>query len=341
LLGTISAVAPTLDILVQIESDNVTFDGIEFQCSKWFSGLGKITFQADSQIYLSSADPRVTAAVKVTNCANAKLIRCKFKNLGGNALELARGSNGAIIEGNRFDQIAGGGIVMCGPRVKAPQYTSEHPELAIDLVSYVANPPLVDQCRNHQIRNNRFTNYAQEYYGSAAIFSAYVNTYWIENNEIGTGPSYPISAGWGWGDFDSCHTNAIIKNNRIIDPFRQMTDGGAIYTLGKAPNSEISGNYITGVSGNGFSYRDVCVAIYLDAGTNGYTVYNNAHASITQIGGVGGGSGGPEDFVGVFFSNAVAGANNAANPSVIDTDPSVALVVSSAGLQNQWNSLKR
>jgi hypothetical protein len=338
-INSITAIAPFAETLIDVQSSDVSLEGLTFVHTNWFPELGKATFQADSQLYLGPKDPSLRAAVTARNCNNLQIRKCRFQKIGGNGLELGRGTSGALVEGNAFNGIAGGGLVMFGPRVKNPQYTAEHPELAVYLVDYVPTPPLADQCRNIEIRNNYFTNFAEEYYGSSAIFGAYINTYTIENNEIGTAPSYQITLGWGWRNLETCHANAQVKNNRLFNPFRRLTDGGAIYTLGAAPGSVISGNYCTGISANEDAWRAVCFLVYLDAGSKFWTVFGNVHGGLVAITGAGGGSNNPASRVDALFINVPLGDNNATE-SIPDTDPNAVTTIALAGISKHLYTIR-
>lgn len=320
----IVAIVPEASTLLDVSSSDVSFEGITFAETNWFPRLGKHTFQADSQIYIDDSDPSIAAAVRCS-AAQMRTRRCRFTRLGGNGIGLGRGCDSPAIEGNDFDGLAGGGITVAGQTFKDSQFS-------VDLVSYAQNPASASEVRNVLIKNNRFRNFAQEFYGSTAIFCAYVRNYEISNNRIDPGPYTAISVGWGWSTAPTYHQNGSIFNNSIFSPGSLMTDGGAIYTLGAAPGSQISANIIDGIAASSFPARRVNAAIYLDSGSQGFAGNSGFYANLSPID-----SGG--DLVAPIISNAQPGDNALVAP-LPDTDPGWDSALALSGPQNHWSNLR-
>jgi hypothetical protein len=75
--------------------------------------------------------------------------------------------------------------------------------------------------------------------------------------------------GWGWTDaYTPLSGNNKITYNRIQDVMETQFDGGGIYTNGQQPNSTVSNNFIRGD-------KTQYGALYLDNGSQGFTVSNN------------------------------------------------------------------
>lgn len=133
--------------------------------------------------------------------------------------------------------------------------------------------------RHTEVSNNYITRAAQQNLGAPAIHTYFTEDAVISHNYIKDMPYSGICAGWGWVHYLTMTTcrNIQIKNNRIENVMSRMVDGGSIYTLGPQPDSEISGNCILGM-------KNAVSGIYLDSGSNFFTVKNNViHDAVFAI----------------------------------------------------------
>jgi hypothetical protein len=124
------------------------------------------------------------------------------------------------------------------------------------------------------IKNNLILRAGAEYYDAVGIWAGYTARAQISHNEIADLPYSGISIGWGWGQSSYAGDNRIIGNH-IYTILQTLRDGGGIYTLSSQPGAVIRDNYIHQL-GNDFG------AIYLDEGTQQYTVEQNVVAAAPQ-----------------------------------------------------------
>src|SRR5262249_20778332 len=100
----------------------------------------------------------------------------------------------------------------------------------------------------------------------------------LAQNELFDLPYTGISVGWGWGGVDpggpggyttpsTSHDNTV-SGNVVSHHMRKLHDGGAVYVLSQQLGSTIAGNVIANQAA---PYGN----IYLDNGTQGYTVTGN------------------------------------------------------------------
>jgi hypothetical protein len=131
---------------------------------------------------------------------------------------------------------------------------------------------------DNTVRTSYVTRVGFDYWDATGIFAGYTTRTTIEQNELFDLPYTAVSVGWGWGSVDPggsggyatatpSRENAIRKN-LISHHMRALHDGGAIYTLGAQPGSVIEDNVIANQASRWGN-------IYLDNGTQGYTVRDN------------------------------------------------------------------
>jgi hypothetical protein len=203
------------------------------------------------------------AAVYVAAAHHITLERNTFRHLGAGGLDLHYGVSDNSVKGNVFRDIAGNGLSV--GKYQDPQ--------ALDKGIY-KDPR--QACLNNVIANNFISRIGQDYYGSIAISCGYVANTDIAHNEIYEVPYLGISVGWGWSSQENAMRNNKIRNNNLHKVMQLMEDGAAIYTLSKQPGSEIYGNYIHDMKPSRYIHRLIVRGIYLDEGSGGFTIGNNA-----------------------------------------------------------------
>lgn len=129
--------------------------------------------------------------------------------------------------------------------------------------------PSTELCRNIKIDNNYITRIGLVNFGAPAIQGYYNQNLNVSHNEMYYLPYSGVCSGWGWTLYGLTDCRDIkINYNRIDSSMLVQFDGGAIYTLGKQPNSVQVGNYITN------QVNDLA-AIYYDNGTSFFTSREN------------------------------------------------------------------
>ncbi|MBU5444956.1 Ig-like domain-containing protein [Paenibacillus sp. MSJ-34] len=210
--------------------------------------------------------------VLVKHAEHIAFERNTFTKLGQAGLDIMAGSRNIDVTGNTFTDISGSGIQIGevdwadgsyeykgGPNETDKPYNTIHynPD----------NESLI--IKDIRVTNNYIGHIGVDYGSSVGVFAGFPQNLLIAHNEIGHVPYSGVSVGWGWGRQEP----SVAQHNRIVgnyihDVMERLVDGGAIYTLGIQPDSEIKGNYI---KNTGQSYG----GIYPDEWTQYYTVTDN------------------------------------------------------------------
>lgn len=276
-MQTAKIVAPNLQTLVKGTGTlgstvhNIQFTGLSFQYSTWLepnnnngyndkqAGFRGVGIKTEGHYW-----KKMPSAVSFYGSKSIKFERNIFTYLGGAALNIEYGSQDNTVIGNRFEDLAGGGIFIGDVR-------DHHPSDSRAIV------------KNNTVSNNLFTNTGAEYYDTVAIWAGYTENTLIEHNEIYNTPYTGINVGWGWGYADAggdygYATPTVAQNNHvqynlINYVLQERKDGGAIYTLGSQPDSTINNNYINYVSD--ITLGDTGGAIYPDEGSRKFSIQYN------------------------------------------------------------------
>ena len=293
-MNSLDAVLGCLEQLVTVKGkkgepvENLHFSALQFSHSTWMqpnTNEGFVTIQANHYRKLgTTASTKFvdtnwlvpSAAVYGELVTAVSFTDNTFANLGNAGIHLSEGTKQCHIDRNFFTDCAGTGIMLSAFSV------SYHNQVAGD------NPAAhaYRLTENNSISGNRIDNVASVYNGGTGIEVGYARNTEVTQNTLLNLPYTAISFGWGWG-FNgnelsgafSTDENGVFwfSGNRICQNYINnimtvLFDGGGIYTLGRNDNSVISGNYISDVQ-NDYG------AIYLDNGSQGFTVHNNVIVS--------------------------------------------------------------
>ncbi len=277
-MSNVSAFLGSLEKLINLSGteynkvENITFSGITFSHTTWLQasrseGLNVI----QSNIYKNAVMEEGTkwengywmdasSAIYGNYVKNITFTGNNFKNLGNGGIHLARATNNSKITKNKFYDCAGTGITLGG----------------FNFIDHSNGTSDKYFSRYNVIEDNYIDNVGTIYKSACGILAGYVGNTSISYNTMVNLPYTGISLGWGWG-FNGQEVNGAfpllqgansVCNNYIENVMTYMWDGGAIYTLGRMDGSEIKNNYINKVN-NDFG------GIYLDNGSQGFTVTNN------------------------------------------------------------------
>jgi hypothetical protein len=235
----------------------------------------------------------IAGAVQVSAAKNVDFLDNIFVNLGSQGLGIGNdgganasgvdlGAQDVTVTGNRFEELAGGGIIVGGSRLDA--HHPSRPEMT--------NSDIV-------IDNNVIHDIGIDYLDQDGVFATYVDNLTVSHNRIYNQPYSAIGVGYGWGAWDaggnpvyedrgtyqhwprySTPTTASdyrIVNNRMDDVVTRMNDAACIYTLGAVPGSLIDGNYCSDLGNDRLHYS---WPVYLDEASRFWTVSNNVFLGI-------------------------------------------------------------
>lgn len=270
---TMEAMAPSLDTLVKLTGKpdaplhHLRLDGIAFQYSNWTypDRGGHVHTQAGQWALLpksSDYNGHPPAAVYAEHLHHVQFHRNRFEYLGATALELHFGAQDNSITGNVFRDVAGNGISIgryWGPAIEKGFYKDPR-----------------EACLRDTVANNLISHIGADYAGSVAVSCGYVAEAEIAHNEIHDVPYHGISVGWGWSKNENMMKANRIHHNHLYRVVQVVEDAAAIYTLSAQPGSEIFGNYIHSITPSPYVRRMIVRGIYLDEGSAGITVGNNA-----------------------------------------------------------------
>lgn len=265
-LSQATVIAPHLEQIFEVRGTagkpvhHLAFIGLTFEYAGWMqpSEEGFVVSQADAIYHgTTPSSGRVAAAVNIEHAHHVRFERNTFQHLGGTGLTLHTGVTNIQVIGNRFRDLSGSGIVVDSLLEPRP-----------------LDPRLI--CQDILIANNLITGIGLDYRSRVGIFAGFVSHTSVEHNEIHDVPYTGISVGWGWTNADTLlGTNRII-GNRIFRVMTTMADGAGIYTLSKQSGTIIQDNYISDLVRSPWAGDAPISAIYLDEGSTGITIANNA-----------------------------------------------------------------
>lgn len=285
------AVVPAVETLMTVEGtldrpvENVRIENIGFEYTTWMrpSLLGHVPLQAgmymtdgykinpkmeryqnhklDNQGWLG----RPASAVVVKGAKDIDFLKCRFEHLGSTGLDYEYGTEGGLIEGCLFRDIAGNGIV-----VGSFSPASHETHLPYDPADGR------EVCSGLTIANNLITNVSNEDWGTLGICAGYVKNINIEHNEINDVSYSGINLGWGWTRTVNCMRNNRVHANRIHHYAKHMYDVAGVYTLGSQPHSWVTENCVSDIYTPGYAHDPHhWFYLYSDEGSSFINVKDN------------------------------------------------------------------
>ncbi len=282
--------APLLGQLINIQGtdlsnrvENLTFKGLTFAYAEAVlpevdGSFGKATVQAATWC-IAFADGNwhndqyraydvMPGAIMVNSADSIRFEENVMKHVGNEGICFINDVQNSSIIGNVIVDVGGSAI-----QVGHPQHVYERDGGTHEMY----DPTVEAACRNTLIENNLLYDMTTMYAGHAGITAYFVNTLEILNNHIESTQYSGVSLGWGWWDFNEDQSggnpttvagNNKFNYNRVYDCMNTLHDGGAFYTLGSQPNSEVTGNY---VKADTLHFQGV---LHPDEGTAWYTGSN-------------------------------------------------------------------
>jgi parallel beta-helix repeat protein len=244
--------APRLERLVALEGNpnspgtlvrNLTFRGLTFVHADW-------TMDANGYVDVQAAIA-APSAIEAAGTVNLKIEHCTIAHSGGYGIWFGRGSkHNQILANEIYDMGAGG--------VKIGETVDRRP----------------DEEKNYDtlIADNQIHDLGSVYASGVGIWVLQSGRNQIIHNHVHDSFYTAISVGWTWGYGGNPSTHNLIAYNNIHDIGKgEMSDIGAIYTLGEQPGTIIQNNLIHGITT--FIYGGW--GIYMDEGSSDILIEDN------------------------------------------------------------------
>jgi len=286
-MTTATVIAPSVETLVSVNGTSTSdqasylwFQGLTFAHSNYLRASQYGFLDAQAGLYNLTAPGnnaqtvgRPAAGVTVTNANHIHFERNLFTQMASTGLDFTSGTHDDLIIGNAFTDIGATAIAL-GKFVvdeKTDYHTPYNPTDKNDI------------CTRDTIKDNyvdRATTEVQGAIGIAAGYPAYLD---LEHNEVGHVSYSGISVGYGWNSGPNAMTKNKIDFNNVHDVCQILADCGPIYTLSaQLPASEMLNNYAHDFQTS--QWADYSINnLYLDEGTDGYTVAHNVLVNSPNI----------------------------------------------------------
>lgn len=271
-LAAAECFAPTLHQWISIKGKsgaqlkNIQFENLSFQYSAYsMPKLGDEPMQAAATI---------EAAIELEHAKNVSFVNCEMQHTGGYAVWFKIACRKNIIEHCYLADLGAGGI-----KIGSPYYTNDS-----TLIS-----------RENTVNNSIITHAGSELPCGVGIAIFHASDNRITHNEISDLKYSGVSVGWVWG-YNNSHdlwTNILKKDGtvdfaqiRLKSPavrnlvaynhihhigWGELSDMGAVYTLGESHGTQIKNNIIHDV----LSYDYGGWGLYTDEGSTGIEMSSN------------------------------------------------------------------
>jgi len=188
----------------------------------------------------------VGASIQLRSARNVVINHCEVSRVGGYAIWLRDHVRNSTVQNCEVYDAGAGGV----------------------RVGLASQPSSATATGYNTLRGNRIHAIGYQFPGAVAIWLGQTANNVVEDNLIGDTTYTGISVGWAWGYGTSLSHSNQINRNFLYDVMQgALSDGGAIYTLGISPGTEIKGNVIRGVQA------------YNNYGVGGWGIYNDEGSS--------------------------------------------------------------
>ncbi len=267
--------APVARRLIDVRGESgkpvsgIHFRGLHFSHCAWeqpamgYFGIQATAFEPDR----GGLPPGwVLAAIHVELAENVTFEGGSIAHTGTGGIWLGSRTRDCAVRGMHVHDIAGNGIAL-GEGAGGRWIDGVAWEVAVP--NEVATGNRVEDCLIERV--------GQVYHGAVGVWAGLTARTVIAHNTIRDTPYSGISMGWKWSTEPTPARENRVAHNHIHGVMRVLSDGGAIYTLGRQPGSVILGNLIHDVPEN--SGRADSNGMFFDEGTmhvrvEGNTIYD-------------------------------------------------------------------
>ncbi|MDR0390470.1 MAG: right-handed parallel beta-helix repeat-containing protein, partial [Planctomycetaceae bacterium] len=185
------------------------------------------------------------AAIQWDFASNCTMDECTFRHLGENGFWIGKACYANLVLNCFFDDI-GANAVMFGT------HNNNH------------------TARCNVISFSKITRPAQTLYGGVGIWIGLTENSTVDRCEVSSTPYTGVSVGWSWNDKPTAAKENMVLGCHLYNCMLLLSDGGAIYTLGRQPNSRLAFNNIHDIPRN--IGRAESNGMFLDEGTTDFKV---------------------------------------------------------------------
>ena len=265
---TIEVIAPVATQLLVVEGtaecpvENLHFVGLNFahvafneKPQKTYWGVQAASFGSPT----SAVDGAATgddfpsslpaeAAVQYDFVRNCTIEKCEYRHFGENGLWLRKSCETNIIDQCLFEDIGANGVMI-------GTHDNNHTAKCNSMIF------------------STVTQTGQTLYGAVGIWIGLTENSAIDRCEVFDTPYTGISLGWVWNDSPTAARENMILNCHLHHHMQILSDGGAIYTLGRQPGSRLAFNRIHDIPLNAGNAESN--GMFLDEGTTEFTIDYN------------------------------------------------------------------
>lgn len=216
---------------------------------------------------------RPPGALSFEFASDIQVYKCRFVHLAATGIDMRKGVQNFILEGNLLKDIGGNGILAGyyqedGDEIHRPWQPKDSREVPADML----------------MLNNLVTDVANEDWGCVGIGVGYAHRTEIRNNEVENVSYSGISMGWGWTPAPTVMHGNLIRHNRIHHFGRRNYDCAGIYTLSAQPGTIIEWNVIDSMVRAPYAHLPShWFWLYTDEGSAGITVRHNRTPSLKYL----------------------------------------------------------
>ncbi|MEC5125622.1 right-handed parallel beta-helix repeat-containing protein [Verrucomicrobiales bacterium BCK34] len=242
-LAKLEVVAPVVERFVDIKgAHDVTFRGIRFLHSQYL--------YPDTGIHDGQAAVIIGGSVEVSDSREIHFDQCEFGHIGSYAVYFESNVSHSSVTNSHLHDLGGGGVRIGN-----------------------TNRPAEEKLCHHITVDNCIMQHGGRLHPSACgVVLTHATDCAVTHCDIGDFYYSGVSFGWNWGYGESLCRRNRLENCRIHHlGWAYLSDMGAFYNLGNAPETVVSGNHVHHVA----SYHYGGWGLYNDEGSGDVLMENN------------------------------------------------------------------